>query len=143
MTRLSRGLRHGAVAVAGLWVLSMATAAPPQTVYRCGPDGRVYSQTPCVDGQPVTIDDSRTAAQQRAARETAAREAKRVEEQAAQRRQREQAAARHDAAVGIKPAAEAPAASAAKKSRASAKQSATESSMSPPMRVPLGASAAK
>jgi hypothetical protein len=53
-----------------------AAAAPPLSVYRCGPDGRVYSQTPWQDGQPVSVEDSRSAAQQRAAKAAAERPAR-------------------------------------------------------------------
>jgi hypothetical protein len=31
-----------------------------QTVYRCGPDGRVYSQTPCPQGRAVDVSDKRS-----------------------------------------------------------------------------------
>ena len=39
----------------GLWLAAMLLAsgaadAAPQKVFRCGPDGRIYSQTPCKDG---------------------------------------------------------------------------------------------
>ena len=64
MRRLQvRGWRT-ALAALGL-AASASHAAPPQTVYRCGPEGRVYSQTPCADGKPVTIDDPRSASQQK------------------------------------------------------------------------------
>jgi len=53
----------------------LVQAAPPQTVYRCGPDGRVYSQTPCADGKALSVDDPRSASQQKAAREVTARDA--------------------------------------------------------------------
>lgn len=79
-----------------------ALAAPPQTVYRCGPDGRVYSQTPCTDGRPVTVDDARTPGQRREAADVARREAKTAQQLADERRQRE-AAARGQPAIGIKP----------------------------------------
>lgn len=38
-----------------------------QTVYRCGPDGRVYSQTPCPQGRAVDVSDQRSAEQRAAA----------------------------------------------------------------------------
>jgi hypothetical protein len=93
-----------------------APAAPPQTVYRCGPDGRIYSQTPCADGQPLTVDDSRTAGQRREAEDVARREAKSAQQLADERRQRE-AAARGQPAIGIKPDPPAPPASAARKAK--------------------------
>lgn len=49
--------------------LMPATAAAETTVYRCGAEGRAYSQQPCADGRAMTLDDSRSDAQQRAARQ--------------------------------------------------------------------------
>jgi hypothetical protein len=95
------------VAAAVPWlVLALAApgvaAAPPQTVYRCGPDGRIYSQTPCSDGRPLTVDDPRTPGQRQEATDVARREAKAAQQLADERRQRE-AAARGQPAIGIKP----------------------------------------
>lgn len=54
-----------AVAVALLLGLAGAAATTAQaTVYRCGPDGRSYSQQPCADGRAIDVDDARTAGQQ-------------------------------------------------------------------------------
>ena len=122
--------RRGAlmlVAVTPLWAL----AAPPQTVYRCGPDGRVYSQTPCADGKALTVDDPRSAEQQKAARDVSARDAEQARQLAAERRQREEAA-RKQGAAGIKPEAPAEAASAPRKKKT--KGPPIDPSMSPPMR---------
>ena len=44
-----------------------------QTVYRCGPDGRVYSQTPCLQGRAVDVSDKRSA-EQRASAESRVRD---------------------------------------------------------------------
>ena len=66
----------------------MVQAAPPQTVYRCGPDGRVYSQTPCADGKALSTDDPRSASQQKAARDVAERDAEQARKLADERRQR-------------------------------------------------------
>ncbi|HET7794820.1 MAG TPA: hypothetical protein VFL64_15665 [Rhizobacter sp.] len=38
-----------------------------QTIYRCGPDGRAYSQAPCEQGRPVDVSDNRNANQVAAA----------------------------------------------------------------------------
>lgn len=46
-----------------------ATAAGETTVYRCGPQGAVYTQQPCDGGRALAVDDHRTDAQQRAARQ--------------------------------------------------------------------------
>ena len=41
-------------AVASLLLLAaMAAHAAPDAIYRCGPDGREYSQVPCVGGKVV------------------------------------------------------------------------------------------
>jgi hypothetical protein len=97
-------------------------AAPPQTVYRCGPEGRVYSQTPCSDGRPVTTDNSRSASQQNAAKEVAARDT-------------------NHTAAGVKsPVARE--ASSAPARKAKAKLPVEDTKMSPPMR-PAPAAAMK
>jgi len=119
----------------------LAQAAPPQTVYRCGPDGRVYSQTPCADGKALTVDDPRSTSQQKAARDVTAREAEQAKKLADERRQREETA-KGQAAAGIKPAAEA-ASAPARKQKEKAKTAAADPSMSPPMRVPAQTAATK
>ncbi len=43
------------------------------TLYRCGPSGHAYSQTPCPDGQRMEVDDSRTPEQHMQARVLAER----------------------------------------------------------------------
>jgi hypothetical protein len=128
------------IAAAALCLAAAASqAAPPQTVYRCGPDGRVYSQTPCADGKPVTIDDPRSASQQRAAREVAERDAQQAKQLAEQRRQREAAAAGQGlAGVKVEPAPDKASAPARK---AKAKPAAADTTMSPPMRVPAASAA--
>ncbi len=111
-------------------------AAPPQTVYRCGPEGRVYSQTPCADGRAVTIDDSRSAQQQEAAREIAEREAQQAQALAEKRQQREAAAAGQGiSGIKMAPAQVAASAPAGKSKKAKATQG--DDKMSPPMRAPL------
>ena len=45
----------------------VCTAVQAQTVYRCGPDGREYSQTPCPQGRAVDVSDERSAEQRAAA----------------------------------------------------------------------------
>lgn len=76
---------------------ALATAAaqslpePGSTVYRCGPDGRSYSDAPCPQGRAVTADDSRSPAQQREAREVAQRERQLADRLAAERVKREKA----------------------------------------------------
>ena len=56
------------------WVSAAALALASgagigQTVYRCGPDGNVYTHQPCAEGRAVAIDDSRNPAQLAEARQ--------------------------------------------------------------------------
>ena len=137
--------RLPAIAAAALLALAcaVAQAAPPQTVYRCGPDGRVYSQTPCADGQVLSVDDPRSASQQKAARDVAGRDAEQARKLAEERRQRE-AAAKEQKAAGFKTAPAADAASAPqRKPRPTAGSANTDTPMSPPMRVPAQGTASK
>ena len=46
-----------------LW-LAPAVTVHANKVYRCGPDGRIYSQTPWKDGYEVIAADKRSADQQ-------------------------------------------------------------------------------
>ena len=59
----------------GLLTLLVATVAPAQKVYRCGPDGRIYQQTACAEGKAVDASDPRTAEQRQAAQAVAKSEA--------------------------------------------------------------------
>jgi hypothetical protein len=109
--------------VAPLLMTALLSAPPApvaaQTVYRCGPDGREYSQQPCKDGRAVDVADPRSAAQQREG-ERVARDQKRLAERLeAQRRQREAAATPQGAAALRVPRVPeaAPAASSARKSK--------------------------
>jgi hypothetical protein len=70
---------------------AQALAAPP--IYRCGPDGREYSQTPCPAGREIDAADPRSAQQQRDGQAVAARDARLAKDLAAQRRSREREAA--------------------------------------------------
>lgn len=51
-----------AVVLAGLLLLVAGTDA--QTIYRCGPGGRSYSQVPCENGTVLDVQDPRTPQQQ-------------------------------------------------------------------------------
>ncbi|HMO46829.1 MAG TPA: hypothetical protein PKB14_12475 [Rubrivivax sp.] len=132
---MSAAVRHAALAAL---LPLLAQAAPPQTVYRCGPDGRVYSQTPCADGKPVTVDDPRSGEQQKTAREVANRDAEHARKLADERRQREDAA-KDQVAAGFRTApASALAASAPPRKTKSrkAKAAAGDEAASPVMIVP-------
>ncbi|MDZ5455459.1 hypothetical protein [Azohydromonas lata] len=56
-------------------LLAAATAASAQAVYRCGPDGSDYRQTPCPGGQALNVADPRTDAQRSEAAQRAQRDA--------------------------------------------------------------------
>jgi hypothetical protein len=68
-------------------------ASPAQSVYRCGADGRTYSQEPCEAGRLIDVADGRSAQQAAQTRQAAQRDA-----QLAQALQREREAAERQAA---------------------------------------------
>jgi hypothetical protein len=112
---------------ASLACAGAAVAAGP-TIYRCGPEGREYSQLPCKDGQVVEASDPRSAAQRREAREVADSQARLARQLEVERRQREAAAAPEEPA-GVKPApvrSTAPAASAPVKGQKNHRKAAEE-----------------
>ncbi len=123
------------------WVAAGAVAQPTGTaVYRCGPDGREYSATPCANGKSLNPDDPRSPGQQHQAQEAARREAALADQLARERRTREKAALPAQA-IRIGPAASAPsrAASAPKKGKSRKQKSTTEDpELSPPMRAATG-----
>ena len=69
-----------------LGVMCMAGSAQAQAIYRCGPDGSEYSQTPCPGGKVLESSDPRSAAQREAAVRVAAQERKRAAELERERR---------------------------------------------------------
>ena len=69
-----------------LGVMCMAGSAQAQLIYRCGPDGSEYSQTPCRGGKVLESSDPRSAAQREAAVRVAAQERKRAAELERERR---------------------------------------------------------
>jgi hypothetical protein len=60
-------------------------------VYRCGPDGRSYSSTPCPEGREVNVADPRSDAQRREAFEAAQREHLLARQLGRERQQRDRA----------------------------------------------------
>ena len=72
-----------------LAALLVCAGAQAQTVYRCGPDGRVYSQAPCPEGRAINVSDERSEEQRAAAEARVRGEQARVEELARERRDRE------------------------------------------------------
>jgi hypothetical protein len=83
--------------------LVCAGAAQSQTVWRCGAEGRDYSDVACTGGTQVAVADTRSAAQLQAARELLARDRALALELVRERRERE-AVARGPGLVGIKAA---------------------------------------
>ena len=71
--------------LAAILLASGAAGAASQKVFRCGPDGRIYSQTPCKDGYEVNADDKRSAEQRKAAEDSVKREEKLTEKMARER----------------------------------------------------------
>jgi hypothetical protein len=65
---------RGWVATVPLALLLLAGGSPAQTVYRCGPDGRTYSQAPCPEGRAVDVGDARSDAQRREAAQVTRRQ---------------------------------------------------------------------
>ena len=77
-----------------LWIALMlfaASAASAQTVWRCGPDGRSYSDAPCRDGRAVEAAQARPAADLSEARDIAQREKQFASRLVQERHQREAA----------------------------------------------------
>jgi len=60
-------------------------AATAQTIWRCGPDGRTYSSTPCAEGRVLETLQARPAEEVAEARERAAREQQQADSMARSR----------------------------------------------------------
>lgn len=111
---------HRILALSLLWLAPSLSPAASQKVFRCGPEGKTYSQTPCKDGYEVNTDDTRSAEQRKAAEENVKREAKMAEKMAREREAKEAAASKQlptiigKPTLAAKPAASAPAPHAAR-----------------------------
>ena len=58
-----------------LWALmALPVLTQAQTIWRCGPDGRSFSDTPCAEGRALTVADTRPSQDVVAARVLAERE---------------------------------------------------------------------
>lgn len=100
---------NGRAALGLLALLSCAAASAQERVYRCGPDGREYSQQPCAAGAAVDVADARTAAQHRDALRVAARDIQLAKALTKERQQRDSAASRQGASnIGSARSASAP-----------------------------------
>lgn len=108
-------------ACAALLVLAMGMASA-QTVYRCGPDGRQFSQQPCAGGAAVDLKvDRPDESERQRAKDLADRDRALGERLEAERLQREEREQRSSAvAGGFHPRPPKPAASAAAKSPSAA-----------------------
>lgn len=88
--------------------LCFASAAQTQDVWRCGPEGRAYSDSPCAQGRLVAVADPRNAAQIQAAQDVVARDRELARRMAQERRDNEREALSHSGLSGIKTPAAAP-----------------------------------
>lgn len=73
----------------GLLAFGAGFAGAASTVYRCGDDGRSFSQQPCPGGQVLAVDDARSAQERRDGETAAARQSRAAELLVRERRQRE------------------------------------------------------
>ena len=90
-TAVARALRALAVCLAGF-----GTAVHGATIYRCGPEGRSFSQTPCPagDGRALDVNDTRDGDQRAEARDATRRTAAAADGMAAARQHLEAARVR-------------------------------------------------
>ena len=88
-----------------LAALIFATTAQAQGVWRCGPDGRVYSDSPCAQGRVVAVADTRSTTQVQAAQDVVARDRELARRMAQERRENEREALSRSGITGFKPAA--------------------------------------
>ena len=88
-----------------LAALIFAATAQAQGVWRCGPDGRAYSDSPCAQGRVVAVADIRSATQVQAAQDVVARDRALARQMAQERRDNEREALSRSGITGFKPAA--------------------------------------
>lgn len=92
-------MKHGLVLTA---LLALPVLAQAQTIWRCGPDGRSFSDTPCAEGRALAAPDARPADDITEARALAARE-KRLAETLRRERLREEFAQRGNGLAAVGP----------------------------------------
>jgi hypothetical protein len=112
-------MKHALLTLTVALTVGAATAGP---IYRCGPDGKTYSQVPCAEGTVVESSDPRTAAQRAEARRVAAAERKAAADLERARKAQEKAAPALAPAATLSPP---PAASAAASASRGSKQAGT------------------
>jgi hypothetical protein len=91
-----------------VWMLCLCfslggAATSAATVYRCGPDGRSYSDTPCANGRAIEVRDERSNEQRVQAAQAARAEAQLADALRGERHAREAAAAVPMLPAAIKP----------------------------------------
>jgi hypothetical protein len=91
-----------------LALVASCFAASAQTVWRCGADGRSYSDAPCADGRAIDASDVRSAEQQQQARGVAARDRRLADQLRSERIARAQAPAPGYAVIGSSTASRLP-----------------------------------
>jgi hypothetical protein len=91
-------------------VLTMACglAQAQTTIWRCGPDGRSYGDSPCADGRVVAVVDTAVAPADAVRTRALAAQDRRLAQQLGQERREREAALRGNGLAGIRPAAAAP-----------------------------------
>jgi hypothetical protein len=90
-------------------LLFVACSAQAQTAWRCGADGRSYSDQACPQGRAVVASDARGGEQMAQAQDVVAREKALARQLVAERHERErEAATRGSGLIAIKPLAAAP-----------------------------------
>jgi hypothetical protein len=99
--------------IAVLLLAPLLSPAAAQKIFRCGPEGKTYSQTPCKDGYEVNANDQRSPEQRKAAEDVVKREAKLTETMAREREAKEAVAAKQAPTIIGKPPVSAPAAASA------------------------------
>lgn len=75
-------MKRALVIVCLAWTAGTVAA---QTVYRCGPEGRSYSQQPCPEGRALQVGDARTTQEQAQAADAARRDARLADTQEQER----------------------------------------------------------
>ena len=76
-----------------------------QGVWRCGPDGRAYSDSPCAQGRMVAVADTRSATQVQGAQDVVARDRALARQMVQERRDNEREALSRSGITGFKSAA--------------------------------------
>ncbi len=89
-------------------LLACGLAQAQTTVWRCGPDGRSYSDSPCADGRVVAVVDTAVAPADAARAGALAAQDRRLARQLAQERREREAWVRGNGLAGIRPAAAVP-----------------------------------